>query len=385
VSLGVFAFIDCFPLAALLEQRARPWLRGRSVGVVDALTGRLVSASPEAGRRRSPRGTQPVSDPATPLGASGDPAMTVVEQSPSLCDWGRRTVIQAVGPMATWLGERPAGVLAALPRAWAPEPWAASARQELRRLLGFDLPLGIGPSRLVCRIVASQAASSLTVVEAGHEAAFLGPLPLDTLPSLKGEWGRVLRAMGLSTVDEVRRVPLDALTAGLGRVGERVYAEARGIDPPGADAGRFNLWVSRRFPRPATSLRRVERELRGLAEKGTLAMADAGVRPSLARLVLWRADRAREETARPIGLDAPVEAYVMRAVGQILARMGRSRVGVEALAVGFGEPVPCEQTRLALGTTPAALRVVDLLRSVRQRFGEASLQRAFALEHAATP
>ncbi len=75
----------------------------------------------------------------------------------------------------------------------------------------------------------------------------------------------------------------------------------------------------------------------------------------------------------------------MRTAQRVLARVGRSRVGVEALALGFGEPVPCEQTRLALGPAPAAMRVVDVLRSVRRRFGQASLRRAFALEHAATP
>ncbi len=379
----MFAFIDCFPLSALLEQRARPWLRGNPVGVVDGLTGRLVSASPEA-PRRGPDQPRAAPSRAGPRAVSGHPAMTLVERNPSLCDWGRRTVIQAVGPMAAWLGERPAGVLAALPRTWAPEPWVSSARQELRRLLGFDLPLGISSSRLVCQIAASQSTSSHTVVRPGHEAAFLGPMPLDALPSLRGDWGRVLRAMGLSTVEDVQRLPLSALTAGLGGVGARAYAEARGIDVPGSNAGRLNLWVSHRFPRPTTSLRRVEQELRGLAEKGALEMADTGVRPSLARLVLWRADRVREETAGPVGLDTPVEASVMRVAGRILTRLGKSRVGVEAVAVGFGEPVRCEQTRLVLGPTPPAFRVVDLLRAVRQRFGEASLQRAFGVEHAPT-
>ncbi len=243
--MRVFAFVDCVSLPARLEQQVRPWLRNKPVAVVDGPTGRLVSASPEPGRRNPSAASRTASLPAL-----GRAAMTVVELSPSLCTWGRRTVIEAVGPMAAWLGEHPTGVLAALPKTWSPEPWALAAREALCRLLGFDLPLGIGSSKLVCRIAASQSAVSQTVVEQGHEAAFLGPMPLETLPSLKGEWGRVLRTMGLSTVEEVRRLPLGALTAGLGLVGDRVYAEARGLDAPCGDAAGINLWVSRRLPRP---------------------------------------------------------------------------------------------------------------------------------------
>ena len=381
----MFAFVDCFPLPALLERRARPWLRRKPVVVVDELTGRLISASHEV--ERPPPSTTPWSAASRTrsLGTSVCSEAAAVEQSPSLCTWGRRTVIEAVGPMSAWLAEHPAGLLAALPRTWPSEPWALAAREALRRLLGFDLPLGIGSSRLVSRIAASQCALSHTVVEQGHEAAFLGPMPLETLPSLSGEWGRILRTMGLSTVEEVRHVPLNALTAGLGVVGERVYAEARGLDAPDGDSATVNLWLSRRLPRPTTSLHRVERELRALAERGALEIADSGLRPSVVRLVLWRADGVREEVARRVGLDMPVEVCVVRASRRVLARAGRSRVGVEAVAVGFGEPVSCEQTRLILGPAPAATRVVNVLRSVRRRFGEASLQRAFALEHVSTP
>jgi DNA polymerase-4 len=381
----VFAFVDCFALLALLERRARPWLRGKPVAVVDRPTGRLISASPEAGRLPPSTEAWSAASGTECLTTSVSSKIAVVEENPSLRTWGRRAVIEAVGPMSAWLGEHPAGVLAALPRTSASEPWAMAAREALRRLLGFDLPLGIGSSRLVCRIAASQSALSHTVVEQGHEAAFLGPMPLEALPSLKGEWGRILRTMGLSTVEEVRHVPVNALTAGLGAVGERAYAEARGLDAPGGDSAAVNLWVSRRLPRPTTSVHHVERELRALAERGALELADSGLRPSAVRLVLWRADRVREEAARRVELDTPVEVCVMRAAQRVLARAGRSRVGVEAVAVGFSEPVSCEQTRLVLGPSPAAARVLDVLRSVRRRFGEASLQRAFALEHAPTP
>ena len=105
-------------------------------------------------------------------------------------------------------------------------------RRDMLARTGVDIAIGAAVSRVVARTASRlTGVSSVVVVPAGQERAFLAPLPLRRLDGLSEAELRVLRASGMVTIGELQRVPKAALQAEFGQVaGLRLWSAARGLD-----------------------------------------------------------------------------------------------------------------------------------------------------------
>ncbi|HVR30422.1 MAG TPA: DNA polymerase Y family protein [Thermoanaerobaculia bacterium] len=112
-------------------------------------------------------------------------------------------------------------------------------REEPERELGKALLHALDRERLPVRVgiasnkLAARTAASLfptpTVVPAGHEPAFLAPLPLERLsPSI--EIAETLERWGLRSIGELARLPAAEVASRLGEIGRELHASARGLD-----------------------------------------------------------------------------------------------------------------------------------------------------------
>jgi len=97
---------------------------------------------------------------------------------------------------------------------------------------GLSVSVGVGSTRVVAEIASRIAGPrGFLAVLANTEENFLAPLAVEILPGLGSEQILLLRASGVQTIAEVRRVPLPALEAAFGRLlGQRIWNAARGRD-----------------------------------------------------------------------------------------------------------------------------------------------------------
>lgn len=105
------------------------------------------------------------------------------------------------------------------------------AKAALRAAENFGLPArcGIAASKLAAR-VAAELPQSPTVVERGHEAEFLAPLPLTRLaPALDA--ASTLQRWGIDSIGELANLPESEVASRLGELGRELHYAARGIDP----------------------------------------------------------------------------------------------------------------------------------------------------------
>ena len=101
--------------------------------------------------------------------------------------------------------------------------------------LNLQAVAGIGTNKLVAHMASSLLTPpQLCDVRAGSEQDFLSPLPISTLPGLRGPGGAALQTrladLNLQTIGDVSDVSLDALEIVCGRWGHQLYQWARGID-----------------------------------------------------------------------------------------------------------------------------------------------------------
>lgn len=108
---------------------------------------------------------------------------------------------------------------------------AACIRAQVLAELGLTVSAGIAGSKLVAKIASDQnKPDGVTLVGHGFEAAFLAPLPIQRLWGVGNKTIPLLALMGVKTIGDLTRFPLDLLERKFGKQGRHMYHCARGID-----------------------------------------------------------------------------------------------------------------------------------------------------------
>jgi DNA polymerase IV len=99
--------------------------------------------------------------------------------------------------------------------------------------------IGIASNKLVAKIATETGKSAargadypraITVIEAGHEAEFLAPLPASMLWGVGQKTAARLESLGVHTIGELARYPERELVALFGQPGRDLLKHARGLD-----------------------------------------------------------------------------------------------------------------------------------------------------------
>jgi DNA polymerase-4 len=110
------------------------------------------------------------------------------------------------------------------------EAWGARLCHALQERLGLgEVHLAIAGTRIAARLLARNG-STCCVCPAGEEAKQLSGLPLSVLPDLEDSLQAKLARMDVRSLGDLAGLPRRFLVRRLGPVGERLCAQARGLD-----------------------------------------------------------------------------------------------------------------------------------------------------------
>lgn len=100
----------------------------------------------------------------------------------------------------------------------------------LHRRFGFMASVGIAGGKFPAQVAADTTRpGAAKTVAPGDEARFLAPLPIDHLPVSESVRWR-LSLLGLTTMGDIARLPVEAFQSQFGPEGKRCWELARGID-----------------------------------------------------------------------------------------------------------------------------------------------------------
>lgn len=107
---------------------------------------------------------------------------------------------------------------------------------EILKHTGLSVSVGAGRTRAVAAIASRiEQPRGVRIVARGTEETLLGTLPVEALDSIGIVDAAKLRKCGISTMAELRRVPLASLEAAYGEaVGRQIWKNSRGMDVRGA-------------------------------------------------------------------------------------------------------------------------------------------------------
>ena len=107
---------------------------------------------------------------------------------------------------------------------------------EILKHTGLSISVGAGRTRAVAAIASRiEQPRGIRIVACGTEEAFLSALPVEALGGIVAVDAAKLRKCGISTMAELRRVPLASLEAAYGgALSRQIWKNSRGIDVRGA-------------------------------------------------------------------------------------------------------------------------------------------------------
>jgi DNA polymerase-4 len=128
--------------------------------------------------------------------------------------------------------------------------FAATLRRVQQRVaddLALTVSVGAGTSKLIASIASRlQRPRGFRIVPPGTEEEFLAPLPVEKIHGVGHTHASTLAERGITTIGQLRAVPLAALTAAFGdAVGRQLFERARAIDPRDVNAPLVPKSVSR--------------------------------------------------------------------------------------------------------------------------------------------
>ena len=107
---------------------------------------------------------------------------------------------------------------------------AETIRNEIKGQLGLNASIGIATNKLIAKIASAYCKpSGMLWIAPGSEQQFLAPLSIKRIPGIGLKGSTKLNRMGVHSVADLARLPLEILEGIYGKWGASLYLKARGI------------------------------------------------------------------------------------------------------------------------------------------------------------
>ncbi|QNP62559.1 DNA polymerase Y family protein [Streptomyces genisteinicus] len=259
---------------------------------------------------------------------------------------------------------------------------AALLRVRLLAHCGVDSVIGAGPTPMIARMAAREAAPGTTrVVTEEDTAGFLADKPVAALGGVGPAAARTLCSYGLDSAGRVAAAPLAVVQRLLGvRAGREVWERARGIDRTAVvpDALSRSMAAERAFGIDELDPDRQRRALLSLAgELGARMRGERQVCRSLA-LTVRCADRSAVTRTRTLREPTAHSPSLVTAAYAMHESLGLQRARVRAVSLRAEGLGPAERAARQLSFDPSderARRLEAAADRARARFGPGAVTR----------
>jgi DNA polymerase-4 len=379
------ADLDAF--FASVEQRDSPQLRGRPVLVGGGV---IVAASYEARRcgvrtptnERAARSLCPGAIVVAPrFDAYLEASRAVFEQFRDVTP-----LVEALSIDEAFLDVR--GARRLLGR---PSLVARRLRAAVRERVGLPLSIGIASTKFLAKVASASAKpDGVLLVPVGDEFDFLHPLPVERLWGVGPQTSARLRAIGVSTVGELARVPRAALTVTIGRAAAaHLQAIASNQDPRGVAARprRRSIGSQSALGRPRHDLGEIEVALLGIGDRVARRLrADERVARTITLRIRF-ADSSRITRSMSLAVATDSTSALVTAARELLRTVAAdvARAGITLVGLAVSNLAPADPLQLVLPLDRAGRdrRALDLaIDDLQARFGNEAITRAALVDKA---
>src|SRR5262249_43187069 len=242
----------------------------------------------------------------------------------------------------------------------------AAMKRAIRADTGLTVTCGVGPNRMLAKLVGKTVKPDGLAAIAGHEAdAFLVARPIEQLAGVGHAHAKTLRSMNLLTIGALRALPVETLVALFGVAGHQLYERCRGHDTTAVNPREIPLTISRE-----TSLHQNTADpamLDGLLEylvgRACPAAREIGVRARTVGVHLRYEDGESAHQDRSLRTPSEADPVVLELTLALKRKLFTRRVALHGLGVTLSNFVPAAGEQGALFDEREAGRRAALYRA----------------------
>lgn len=268
------------------------------------------------------------------------------------------------------------------------ETLARQLQASIRDDLGLPCSLGVASNKLVAKIANNIGKSkargagppnAITVVAPGEEAAFLAPLPAGELWGVGPKTAERLAALGMRTIGDIARWPVEDLRRRFGKHGDDLARRARGIDEGAVETERETKSVSHEttFARDVSDGDTLKQVLREQAEGVGRRLRKAELAGTTVHIKLRWADFTTLTRQTTLDHATDLDQEIYEVAMRLFDHNWPPGKAVRLIGVGVsGFQTPARQ--LGLWDAPpdqAAERLQAALDDLHERFGSDAVRR----------
>jgi len=254
-------------------------------------------------------------------------------------------------------------------------------RQKIMNETGLPISCGLSSAKFISKIATNEAKpNGFLEIPHGKEKEFLWPLGIEKINGVGKQTEIQLKNLGLYTIEDIAKTPLEILEKYIGKWGESLWNKAHGISNADINTNWEQKSISHEntFDKDYTSVPFLHKELVRLTEKTAYSLREDEKLTGCITVKIRYSDfetTSRQETVNYTALDDELIAKVKDLFNKSYQK-GRP---VRLLGVRFNQMIPFTMQMNLFENSAEKLQLYKAVDDIKGRFGIKSVTKAIVI------
>jgi len=256
--------------------------------------------------------------------------------------------------------------------------WTHELRQAIIRETGLPISFGLSINKTVCKIATGEAKPNGELeIMRDRVLPFLSPLSISKIPGIGDKTFRLLRSMGIATIDTLRHVPPDMVQKVLGVNGLSIWKKANGIDstPVTPYSERKSISTETTFEQDTIDIAMINDLLVRMVEKIAFSLRKKQKLTSCVTVKIRYANFDTHTVQQRIPYTS-FDHVLIPLVKELFRKLYQRRMLIRLIGVRLSHLVTGVQQIDMFDDTPEMISLYQAVDRMRLRYGRKSVMRA---------
>jgi len=260
--------------------------------------------------------------------------------------------------------------------------WTHELRQRIISETGLPISLGLSVNKTVCKIATGEAKPNGELeIPAERVLPFLGPLSISKIPGIGDKTYRLLRSMGIATIDTLGHMPPEMMEKVLGQNGLLIWKKANGIDstPVIPYSERKSVSTETTFEHDTTDIHMINELLVRMVEKIAFTLRKKQKLTSCVTVKIRYSNFDTHTVQQRIGYTS-FDHVLIPVAKELFRKLYQRRLLIRLVGIRLSHLVTGVQQIDLFDQTPELINLYQAMDRVRLRYGRKSLVRAVGVD-----
>jgi len=260
--------------------------------------------------------------------------------------------------------------------------WTHELRQRIIRETGLPISLGLSVNKTVCKIATGEAKPNGELeIPVERVIYFLGPLSISKIPGIGEKTYRLLRSMGIATIDTLGHMPPEMIEKVLGQNGLAIWKKANGIDttPVIPYSERKSISTETTFEQDTIDIHMINELLVQMVEKIAFSLRKKQKLTSCVTVKIRYSNFDTHTIQQRIGYTS-FDHVLIPVAKELFRKLYQRRMLIRLIGVRFSHLVTGVQQIDLFDQTPELINLYQAMDRMRLRYGRKSVIRAVGVD-----